>query len=154
MLRYPALSLLLVASSLTFAQTNVLTVGRTQTVKAKIGSAVEIKLPLVLRTGFHVNSNTPSDQYLIPLRLTWDAGPVASTTIAFPKPTMEKYPFYPIALSVFSGTFEITTKFQVAPTAQPGPAAVNGKLRYQACNDRECLAPKTMNVALQVDLVR
>ena len=153
MLRYALLSLLL-ASSLTFAQTNVLTVGRTQTVKAKIGSAVEIKLPLVLRTGFHVNSNTPSDQYLIPLRLTWDAGPVASTAIAFPKPTMETYPFYPIALSVFSGTFEITTKFQVAPTAQPGPAAINGKLRYQACNDRECLAPKTMNVALQVDLIR
>ena len=153
MLRYAVLSLLL-ASSLTFAQTNVLTVGRTQTVKAKIGSAVEIKLPLVLRAGFHVNSNTPSDKYLIPLRLTWDAGPVASTAIVFPKPTMETYAFYPIPLSVFSGTFEITTKFQVAPTAQPGPAAINGKLRYQACNDRECLQPKTMNVALQVDLVR
>ena len=153
MLRYALLSLL-TASSLTFAQTNVLTVGRTTAVKAKIGSAVEIKLPLVLRTGFHVQSNTPSDQYLVPLKLTWDAGPVASSSITFPKPTMETYKFYPIPLSVFSGTFEITTKFQVAPTAQPGPAAVNGKLRYQACNDRECLAPKTMNVALQVDLVR
>jgi len=153
MLRYALLSLLL-ASSLTFAQTNVLTVGRTQAVKAKIGSTIELKLPLTLREGFHVNSNTPSDAYLIPLRLTWDMGTVSSTAITFPKPTMEKYPFYPIALSVFSGTFEITTKFQVAPSAQPGPAAVNGKLRYQACNDRECLAPKTMNVALQVDLVR
>ena len=153
MLRYAVLSLLL-ASSLTFAQTNVLTVGRTQTVKAKIGSAVEIKLPLVLRTGFHVNSNTPSDPYLIPLRLTWDAGPVGSTAITFPTPTMEKYAFSPIPLSVFSGTFEITTKFKVAPTAQPGPTAINGKLRYQACNDRECLMPRTMNVALQVDLVR
>jgi hypothetical protein len=123
-------------------------------VKAKIGSTVEIKLPLVLRTGYHVNSNTPSDQFLIPLRLTWDTGPVSSTAVTFPKPTTEKYPFYPIALSVFTGIFEITTKFQVAPSAQPGPAAVNGKLRYQACNDRECLAPKTMNVAVQVDLVR
>ena len=33
-------------------------------------------------------------------------------------------------------------------------AAWGGKLRYQACNDRECLAPQTLDVALQVNVTR
>ncbi len=39
-------------------------------VKAKPGSTVEAKVSLQLRQGYHVNSNTPSDDYLIPLKLT------------------------------------------------------------------------------------
>jgi hypothetical protein len=142
------------ASSACSAQTNVLRAGKTETVKAKIGSTVEVKVPLELREGYHVNSNTPSDKYLIPLKLTWEDGVMLATGSTFPVPTMEKYSFSEVPLSVFSGTFEIKTSFKVAPTAAPGPAAINGKLRYQACNNRECLAPRTMDVAVQVDLVR
>lgn len=153
MLRYAALCWLL-AQALAFGQTNVLSVGRMPAVKAKIGSTVEVKVPLVLRPGFHVNSNPAADKYLIPLQLTWEPGLLAATSVVYPKPATEKYPFYPVPLQIYSGTFEVTTTFKVAPTAAPGPAAVNGTLRYQACNDRECLQPKTMKVAIQVDLVR
>jgi hypothetical protein len=142
------------ASSSCFAQTNVLKMGRAETAKAKIGSTVEVKIPFELAPGYHVNSNTPSDPYLIPLKLTWQQGSVAATDVAFPKPTLEKYSFSPTPLSVFSGTFFVTTKFKIAPTAAPGPTAAKGQLRYQACNDRECLAPKTIDVSAQLDLVR
>ena len=125
-----------------------------ETVKAKIGSTLEVKVPFQLREGYHLNSNTPSDKYLIPLKLTWENGLLVAKDMTFPKPTMEKYAFSEIPLSVFSGTFAITTTFKVAPTAAPGPTAINGKLRYQACNNRECLAPRTMDVAIQVDLIR
>ena len=144
---------LLVSSSLIFAQTNVLTIGKIPTVKAKLGSTVVVKLPLELRPGFHLNSNTPSDKYLVPLRLTWDKGVIAATEVTFPKPTLETYKFQAAPLSVFSGTFEITTKFKVAPTAAAGPTAVSGVLSYQACNDRECLQPKKLPVTVQVNLV-
>lgn len=153
MLRYLAIGLAL-ASSLCSAQTNVLRAGKTETVKAKIGSTISVQVPFELREGYHVNSNTPSDKYLIPLQLTWQPGLLASTGVTFPKPTMEKYAFSEIPLSVFSGTFVLTTSFKVAPTAAPGPTAINGKLRYQACNNRECLAPRILDFAVQVDLVR
>jgi len=29
---------------------------------------------------------------------------------------------------------------------------MNGKLRYQACNDKECLPPKTIDVQFAVDI--
>jgi hypothetical protein len=57
-------------------------------------------------------------------------------------------------LSVFSGDFEIRTRFKVAANAPVGPAVMTGKLRYQACNDRMCLAPKTLDVSLPVEVVK
>jgi hypothetical protein len=131
-----------------------LLVGKPAMVAAKAGTTIESKLPLELRTGYHVNSNTPSDAYLIPLKLTWNDGPVTASAVVFPKPSMEKYSFSEKPLSVFSGRFEITTKFSVPAGAALGPITIPGKLRYQACNDRMCLAPKTVDVALQFNVVK
>lgn len=150
--------LLLLACSLSFGQTRAVThqlaQGRTETVKAKLGSTVEVRLPLELRQGFHVNSNTPADKTLIPLRVTWKDGLLGATEVVFPKPVMEKYKFSKDLLSVFTGNFEVVTKFKVAPTAPLGPAAINGVVRYQACNDNGCQFPKDLNVAIQVMLIR
>ena len=149
---------LLLGCSLSYGQTRAVThqlaQGRTETVKAKLGSTVEVRLPLELRQGFHMNSNTPADKTLIPLRVTWKDGLLGATEIVFPKPVMEKYKFSKDLLSVFSGNFEVVTKFKVAPTAPLGPAAINGVVRYQACNDNGCQFPKDLNVAIQVMLTR
>jgi hypothetical protein len=145
---------LLCFAPLAFGQSKALVQGRTETVKAKLGSTVEVRLPLELRQGFHVNSNTPADKTLIPLKVTWKDGLLGATEVIFPKPVMEKYKFSKDLLSVFTGNFEVITKFKVAPTAPPGPTAINGVVRYQACNDNGCQFPTNLNVAVQVMLVR
>jgi hypothetical protein len=119
-----------------------------------VGSTLTAKVTLQLRQGFHVNSNTPSEEYLIPLKLTWNPGVLSAPEVKYPKAQMEKMPFAEKPLSVFTGDFDIVTSFSVSPTAVPGPTAVTGKLRYQACNDRMCLPPKNVDVALQVDVVK
>jgi len=120
----------------------------------KAGAVVDSALPLDLRPGYHVNSNAPADEYLIPMRLTWNPGPLEAVGFAFPKPQMEKYSFSEKPLSVYTGDFQIVTHFKAAANAAPGPATLTGKLHYQACNDRMCLAPKTLDVALQVEIVK
>jgi len=55
---------------------------------------------------------------------------------------------------VFSGRFELLTRFKVAASAQPGLVNVPGKLRYQACNERMCLPPKTIDITLPVSVTR
>jgi DsbC/DsbD-like thiol-disulfide interchange protein len=125
--------------------------------KAKAGTTVEARLPITLQTGYHVNSNMPLDEYLIPLRLTWDKGALESAGVTFPKPVMEKYqaPGTPATtISVFSGKFELLSKFKVPADAKQGPTTITGKLRYQACNNVMCLPPKNMDVALQVDITK
>ena len=107
---------------------------------------VTAKLHLQLREGYHVNSNTPSDEYMIPLKLTWDAGPLEAREVIFPKPHFEKSEFAEKPLSVFTGEFAIATKLAAKPNAPSGLGILNGKLRYQACNNKMCLPPKTLDV--------
>ena len=47
--------------------TPTLTVAPVPTVKAQKGAVAVVSLRAVLPPGFHANSNTPSDAYLIPL---------------------------------------------------------------------------------------
>ena len=131
----------------------VLSVGPLERVTGKRGETVTVKIPAELRAGFHVNSNTPADEYLIPLRLSWTGGPLQVEQVIYPKPQLEKYDFSPKPVSVFSGTFEILTRFKVALEAAPGLTTVSGKLRYQACNNKECLPPKTADVQLSINIL-
>ncbi len=141
-------------SALCFGQGNVLTVAPPDKIVAKAGSTAQVKLSAQLRTGYHCNSNTPSDEYLIPLRLTWNPGPLEAAEVVYPKPQMEKYSFSPTPLSVFTGDFEILTRFKVSANATPGLMILPAKLRYQACTDRMCLAPKTVYVSLPVEIIK
>ena len=109
-------------------------------------------MSIVLRPGYHVNSNTPNEAYLIPLKLTWTPGPVEGASVEYPKPHDEKYEFSEKPLSVYTGTFDIVSKFKVPPDAAQGPAILLGKLRYQACNNNACFPPKTVDVKLPVEI--
>jgi thiol:disulfide interchange protein DsbD len=129
-----------------------LTVAPPPTVKAQKGSVTAITVRAVLPPGFHANSNTPSDAYLIPLSLKWTTGPLQAGEVAYPKATLEKYSFSDKPLSVVTGEFSITTKFKVPADAAGGPSAQNGTIRYQACNDRMCFAPKTVPVTIALNI--
>jgi hypothetical protein len=110
---------------------------------------VEARIPVVVESGFHVNSDKPAEDYLIPLKLTWTAtGALEGGQVVYPKASMEKYDFSEKPISVFSGKFDLTANFKVAPNAPAGPGAAVGKLRYQACSTKACYPPKTVDVNL------
>src|SRR5579884_2056972 len=89
---------------------NVLSVGEIPTLHVHRGQAAEQKLTLELRPGFHVNSNKPNDEFLIPLKLTWapSAG-IEPGAVEYPAPKLEHSSFSDKPLSVFDGTFQIIT---------------------------------------------
>ena len=70
-------------------------------------------MPLSLQEGYHVNSNHPPDEYLIPLRLTWSKGALEPAEVVYPKPAQYKIQSEPKPLSVYSGNFELIAKFNV-----------------------------------------
>ncbi len=105
-----------------------------------------------LQPGYHVNSNTPNEEYLIPLRLKWEPGPLAAVEVIFPKPEQKNYSFSSKPVSVFTGDFVIITRFKVAADAAIGPGVEVGKLRYQACSNDTCYRPATVDVRLSYDV--
>ncbi len=111
-----------------------------------------MKLPVAVRPGYHVNSNAPEEDYLIPLRVTWTGAAAKPEQTVYPHAKHERFAFSMKPLATFSGTFDVITKFKADPNAHPGPATITGKVRYQACNDRECLPPRTIEVPLPLDI--
>jgi hypothetical protein len=128
-----------------------LSLGEIHPVAADRGATAKVTLTMYVRTGFHVNSDKPNDDYLIPLKLTWDKGPLEVESIDYPAPQIEKTSFSD-KLSVFSGSFRVTTNFRVPPDAPLGSGMMTGKLRYQACDDHQCLRPQTVEIRVPVEI--
>jgi Thiol:disulfide interchange protein DsbD, N-terminal len=119
-----------------------------QPLTVKRGSSVAETLHVRVLDGFHVNSDKPKDEYLIPLRLTWTAGPLEAKSIVYPKP--EQVKVGADQLNVFTGAFDVTTEFVAASSAPPGSVTITGKLRYQACNSDMCFRPATVEIKAPV----
>ena len=123
------------------------TIEPSPTLEVKAGEELEVPVSIRVRYGYHINSNRPNDDYLIPTRLTWDDGPLKAVAVKFPEAETVKYNFSEKPLSVYSGQIVITTKFD-APQSKPALKELTGKLRYQACNDKACLPPKTAAISI------
>lgn len=129
-----------------------LTIETPAPLRVKPGATGALVLRLRLASGFHTNSNTPADEYLIPLRLTWDASiaPFESAGVLYPKGTLEKYEFSEKPVSVYSGEFQLTAKLKAPAAARKGQHPLTGKLRYQACTKTTCFPPRSMPVQAAV----
>ncbi len=145
-------STLLLASSCFAQPVTALVVEPPQKVLLTRGKSTTVKLHAKVTPGYHINSNTPHEDYLIPLRFTLAADPLSVEAIKYPTPHDEKYSFSEKPLSVLTGDFDILITLKVPTTIEPQMHVLVGKLRYQACSDTACLAPKTVEVRLTADI--
>lgn len=112
------------------------------------GETVTLSIKVSIEEGFHVNSNTPSEDFLIGTEL--QLSPVEGIELGepqYPEHKMAKFSFSEKELAVFDGEFNIPVELRVLPDAVPGQIEIKGHLRYQACNDTQCLQPKTAEFA-------
>ena len=114
------------------------------------GKTVVVPLTVQIRGGYHINSDQPAEDYLIPTRLTWTAAPLHVKDVKYPEAEQVTYDFSDRPLSVYSGKIVIRTTFEVPRQLPASLTELTGKLRYQACNDKACLPPKTVAVSIPV----
>ena len=112
------------------------------------GKPSAVALHFRVAQGLHVNSHTPSGDYLIPTTFSIPDGAGARLeAVNYPTGTMISLPIDPkTKLSVYTGEFAITARI----VATAGNHTVQTKLRYQACDQNQCLPPKTISVPIQV----
>jgi hypothetical protein len=118
------------------------------------GKEFQVAVVADIRSGYHVNSHKPSDEYLIATTLTpqLPAGFQVLDTI-YPAGRQEKFSFSPNKpLDVYTGS--VTFKLRVVAQADAPIGVVNIPtiLRYQACNDTTCLPPVKIPVDVRVDV--
>ena len=112
------------------------------------GKPIPVELHFRVAQGLHINSHTPSGDYLIPTTFSIPDGAGARLDAAnYPTGSMISLPIDPkTKLSVYTGEFAITARI----VATAGNHTVQTKLRYQACDQNQCLPPKTITVPIQV----
>ena len=133
------------------SSTDRVTVGQPQTIAGKRNAAVQTKIPVSILEGFHVNSNAPKDEFLIPLKVTWTSlGALEAPQVVFPKPETIDVAGNPTL--VFTGKIDLIASFKISAKAPAGPGIAAGKLLYQACNNKACFKPANIefNIPYQV----
>jgi cytochrome c biogenesis DsbD-like protein len=112
------------------------------------GKPSRVELHFRVGQGLHINSHTPSADYLIPTDFSIPEGAgVKLDGAAYPEGKIITLPFDPTTkLSVYTGEFMIEARIAAAP----GNHLVQARLHYQACDQNQCLPPKTINVPIDV----
>ena len=148
------LAILLFFPSIAFAQSTAATLtplnGATG---VKAGESINLALQVVLPDGLHAQSNKPKDDSLIPTTLTFEPTSAATPIeVVFP-PAQDFKLETGDTLLVFEREFVIGVQVRISPQHKPGPITINGKLRYQACNNLLCFRPTSMPVSWTFEVV-
>jgi hypothetical protein len=154
------LVLLFLAASLSFAQTPgkapTLTVAAVPLVTAQRAQATMVNLDFRVPHGYHINSNTPKSEFLIPTALKMDLPTdIILGKIEYPEGEDRSFPFSPDEkLSVYTGDFTIAVAVHPLHSVVPGKYVMHGVLRYQACDNAACYPPKSLPVSFEVKVVK
>ena len=106
--------------------------------------------------GYHINSNTPKSEFLIPTALKMDLPTdIILGKINYPAGDDLAFPFSPDEkLNVYTGDFRIVVAVHPLLSVTPGKYVMHGVLRYQACDNSACYPPKTVRVEFDVKVVK
>ena len=120
------------------------------------GKAANVALDFRVVHGFHINSNTPHSEFLIPTTLKIDAPTdIVVGKVAYPEGKDVSFPFSPDEkLSVYSGDFRVALAVRPLHTVVPGKYAFHGNLKYQACDNAQCYPPKQLPVNFEVKVIK
>jgi thiol:disulfide interchange protein DsbD len=121
----------------------------TGSVNQRDGALVHGVVTATILSGWHINSNKPLDDFVIPSALSFDTATADLVSADYPPHTVRSFTFSGAQkLAVYEGTIRIpfTAKLKSGNS-------LNGKLHYQACNDTVCLPPRDAEVTIDVNVV-
>jgi hypothetical protein len=119
-------------------------------------SQTMVNLNFRVPSGYHINSNTPKSEFLIPTALKMDVPTdIILGKIEYPAGEDRKFPFSPDeTLNVYSGDFTIAVGVHPLRSVVPGKYVMHGVLRYQACDNAACYPPKNLPVSFEIKVVK
>ena len=115
-----------------------------------------VPLNFQIASGYHINSNHPKSEYLIPTTLKIEATTdIVVGKIVYPDGEDKSFAFAPDEkLNVYTGDFKVDVVVHPLRSVEPGKYIVRGSLKYQACDNTACYPPKTVPVSFNVKVAR
>ncbi len=115
------------------------------------GDTTELLLSLEIEPGWHTQSAKPSREDLIATSVELGlAEGLAPGEMKFPDGSLS--PMGGEHLSVYAGKTTIRVALRAEPGLPAGKAPIVARLRFQACDDKHCLAPEQVELSLSVEI--
>jgi hypothetical protein len=120
------------------------------------GKPNTVSLRFHVGAGFHVNSNHPKSEFLIPTALKLSAPTdIVIGRVGYPAGEEMSFAFAPEdRLSVYTGEFPVTVEVRPLAGVLPARYMIHGELRYQACDNSACYPPKKLPVQFEIKVVK
>ncbi len=112
--------------------------------KVGTGDAFKLALKVNIKEGWHINSNKPNEDFLIPTELSIinpGKGFFNLEKVVYPPAQSVKLSFSDKPLSAWEGEIFIGGILRAPTDIKPGNYLLIVKLIYQSCNNSVCLAP-------------
>lgn len=117
------------------------------------GSTLRLSARVEIEDHWHVNSFTPTYDFLIPTQLTLEA-PEGSSEVhyVYPAHSLQQFSFTDEPIAVYDGVFHILADLELPQGWSEDQVELQGELQYQACDDSQCLPPVRKPLSLVIDL--
>jgi Disulphide bond corrector protein DsbC len=134
--------------SVTMTPSPVITVTR--------GKSNPVNLRFHVSSGFHVNSNHPKSEFLIPTSLKVSTPTdIVIGRVTYPAGSEMSFAFAPEdKLSVYTGEFPVVVEVRPLAEVIPAKYMIRGELKYQACDNAACYPPKKLPVQFEVQVIK
>ncbi|GMR23874.1 MAG: hypothetical protein BMS9Abin37_2348 [Acidobacteriota bacterium] len=118
------------------------------------GTSPRAAVQVRLQRGFHVNSNEPLEEYLIPTSLRFAPLPGVNVNgLVYPEAIHLVTGGSETPLAVFEEEFAIGVVMELDPALATGEHVLFGQLDYQACDDKVCYRPDKRPVQVTLNVV-
>lgn len=118
------------------------------------GTQFQAAVVLDIKDRWHINAHIPSMDFLVGTELKLaPREDVHVLDIRYPEAKELKFAFAEDALKVYEGSSTIFVVLKASEDIAVGGYKIKGTLRVQACNDKVCLAPSTIDVVTSLEVV-
>ena len=122
--------------------------------KLPVGGTCKVVVYVKIKDGWHINANPPKPDFLIPTLLTVKSKLGCKLTkVEYPAAKQHKIPGSP-PLNVYDKLAVIRGLLEVPASAAGKRDEIEFAVRYQACNEEQCLPPKTAKLHGKITVAR
>lgn len=115
----------------------------------KRGGSTKGTIVMSIPGGLHVNSSRPNSEYAIPTVVSVSAGGGAKVGgVRYPRGVNRKFAFSENTINVYEGRATFSFNLTVPANFKGNTVRVRAVVRYQACTDEVCYAPKSKEITL------
>jgi uncharacterized protein YyaL (SSP411 family) len=119
------------------------------------GGTCRVAMILKIQDRWHINANPARPDFVIPTTVALKSEQGARLKdLQFPPGKNLKMQGFDEPLSVYEKSVTIYGTLEAASTAKPGVDKAEFQIRFQACDDKHCLAPKSIKIQGKLTLAK